>query len=180
MRKRLKRIAMRTFITYTFILAGIFLIFGCSTPEYFHDTSSFERQKDLQNTRTANVFGEIFTGVSSVCMAVAFDGEVEYYPGAQQFKKIKLINPTTDTMYVNMLTDLYWDKDNYCDFMDIRIPPLEECKVLVPVNASYNLYFSPTPQSDDDEMLEIFTSDVLKRISLKPNMTLTTLEDKQK
>ncbi len=174
----MKRIAMKPFLTYTAFIIGILLLFSCSSPQYFHDTSSFERQKDLQNARAGNVFGEIFLGVTSVCMAAAFDGEVEYYPSEQQFKKLKLLNPTADTMYVNMLTDLYWDKDNYCDFMDIRIPPLEECGVLVPINANYNLYFSTTPQSDDDEMLEIFTTNV-KRISLKPNMTVLGENDNQ-
>lgn len=151
-------------------IIGVFLLAACSSPQYFHDSSSYERQKDLQDTRSANVFGDIFLGVTSVCMAAAFDGEVEFYPSEQQFKKLKLINPTKDTMYVNMLTDLYWDENNYCDFMDIRIPPKTECKIIVPMNANYNLYFSPTPESDDDEMLEIFTTDI-KRISFKPNMT---------
>lgn len=151
-------------------IIGVFFLAACSSPQYFHDSSSYERQKELQDTRSANVFGDIFLGVTSVCMAAAFDGEVEFYPSEQQFKKLKLINPTKDTMYVNMLTDLYWDENNYCDFMDIRIPPKTECKIIVPMNANYNLYFSPTPESDDDEMLEIFTTDI-KRISFKPNMT---------
>lgn len=42
---------------------------------------------------------------------------------------------------------------------------------MVPMNAAYNLYFSNTPQSDDDEMIEIYTTDV-KRFSLNPGMTL--------
>lgn len=81
------------------------------------------------------------------------------------------MNPTKDTMYINMLTDVTWDKNDYCDFMDIRIPPKTNCKVLVPVDANYNLYFSNTPEDDDDEMLEIFTSDINK-LSLYPGITL--------
>jgi hypothetical protein len=70
-----------------------------------------------------------------------------------------------------MLTDIYWDKDDYCDFMDIRIPPKQSCRILVPVNAVYNVYFSETPQNDDDEMIEIKTSEK-SRINLLPGMTL--------
>ncbi len=107
----------------------------------------------------------------SVFSSSALDTEIEWHPSEQEFKKLKLINPTADTMYINMLTDIFWDKNDYCDFMDIRIPPKTECKIFVPVNANYNLYFSNTPQTDDDEMLEIFTTD-LKRISLYPGITI--------
>jgi len=161
---------MKKLSTFLLLIAAVFL-WSCSAPQYFHDPSSRKRQKELLDTRSANVFGDVFMGVSSVCMAAAFDGEVEFYPTEQHFKKLKLYNPTGDTMYVNMLTDVYWDENNYCDFMDIRIPPRTECKVMVPIAANYNLYFSPTPESEDDEMLEIYTSSI-KRISLKPGMTL--------
>jgi hypothetical protein len=111
----------------------------------------------------------VASGIGSVFMSAMLETEVEFYPSEQQFKKINLMNPTNDTMYVNMLTDVIWDKEDYCDFMDIRIPPKLNCKVLVPVEANYNLYYSTTPQSNDDDMLEIYTSDV-KRISLYPRI----------
>ncbi|MCY1722503.1 hypothetical protein OU798_19290 [Prolixibacteraceae bacterium Z1-6] len=148
----------------------LLLIYSCSAPKYFYDESSYQRQKELHNCRSGNVFCDIMTGVGSVVAGAVLDAEVQFYPSMQQFKKLNLVNPTNDTIYVNMLTDVFWDKQNYCDFMDIRIPPHLNCKVLVPVEANYNLYFSNTQQSDDDEMLEIFTSNV-KRIALYPGLT---------
>ena len=168
---------MKKHFTFSLVLLSALFFMSCSAPKYIHDTSSFERQKDLRQTRSANVFGDIFVGISTACVSAALETDIEFYPSEQQFKKLKLVNPTNDTIYVNMLTDVYWDEDNYCDFMDIRIPPQMNCKVMVPVEANYNLYFSNTPQSDDDEILEIFTNNV-KRISLKPGMTM--LSDKQK
>jgi len=147
------------------------LLFSCSSPKYFHNQSSFERQKELKKDRSINVWSDVGMSVASVFSSAAFDVELNYYPSDQEFKKINLINPTIDTMYINMLTDLYWDKEDYCDFMDIRLPPKTNCKVLVPVNANYNLYFSNTPESTDDEMMEIFTSDI-KKISLNPGITV--------
>jgi hypothetical protein len=73
-----------------------------------------------------------------------------------------------------MLTDIYWDKNNYCDFMDIRIPPKEKCRILVPVNADYNVYFSQTPQDDDDEMIKINTKE-LNQLIIKPGITLAKI-----
>ncbi len=155
-----------------FIMLGFtLLIISCSSPKYFHDKQSYKRQKELQKNRSANVSSDIFRGMFSIFSAAALDLDVEWDPSQQEFKKIKLINPTSDTMYINMLTDIFWDENDYCDFMDIRIPPNANCKVLVPVNANYNLYFSNTPQNDDDEMLEIFT-DNLKQVALYPGITL--------
>lgn len=150
----------------------ILVMYSCSSPQYFHDKSSYNRQKELQNSRSAKITSDIALGVLSVFSAAALDFEVGWVPSEQKFKKLNLINPTQDTIYINMLTDVVWDELDYCDFMDIRIPPKMECKVLVPMNANYNLYFSNTPQSDDDELLEIFTTD-LNKISLYPGITAT-------
>ncbi len=164
-----KQKTMHKLLPYSILFILFILIQSCSTPKYFHDESSYERQKELHGCRSGNIFCDVASGIGSVFMSAMLETEVEFYPSEQQFKKINLINPTNDTMYVNMLTDLIWDKEDYCDFMDIRIPPKLNCKVLVPVEANYNLYYSTTPQSDDDDMLEIFTSDV-KRISLHPQL----------
>ncbi|HPF51591.1 MAG TPA: hypothetical protein PK335_08440 [Draconibacterium sp.] len=159
-------------------LISVFLL-SCSTPNYFYDPSSKERQKELRSTRSANVWSDIILSFSSACISAAFDTEIGYIPQEQKFKKLNLVNTTSDTMYVNMLTDVFWDESNYCDFMDIRIPPKLNCKVMVPLDATYNLYFSTTPEENDDEMIEISTSS-FKRISLKPGMTILTEIDEGK
>lgn len=161
---------MKKHHAYTLLLALSLFVLSCSSPKYFYDESSLERQKELQSKRCSNVFCDVMLGIGSVFIAVATETDVAYVPSDQQFKKLNLVNPGNDTLYVNMLTDLVWDKNNYCDFMDIRIPPHLNCNVLVPVNANYNLYFSNTPQSDDDELLEINTS-ALKKIALYPGLT---------
>lgn len=161
---------MKKQITFILFILLIQLMYSCSSPQYFHDKSSYNRQKELQNSRSANITSDIALGILSVFSEAALDIQVNWYPSEQKFKRINLINPTSDTMYVNMLTDVFWDEFNYCDFMDIRIPPNLECKVLVPINATYNLYYSNTPQSNDDELLEIFTSE-LSKISLAPGIT---------
>lgn len=70
-----------------------------------------------------------------------------------------------------MNTNVIWDKEDYCDFMDIRIPPSLNCKVMVPVETLYNLYFSTTPESDDDEMMQVYSGDI-KNIKLYSGITL--------
>lgn len=154
----------------TFTLITAFLFCACSSPKFFHDQSSYKRQVELKKDRSGNVFSDISLGILSAISSETLDVNMGWYPSEQEFKKINLNNPTKDTIYVNMLTDVYWDEFDYCDFMDIRIPPYENCKVLVPLNANYNLYFSNTSENDDDEMLEIFTNDI-KKISLTPGMT---------
>ncbi|MDX8340332.1 hypothetical protein SLH46_14115 [Draconibacterium sp. IB214405] len=157
--------------THLLIFCTVLLFTSCAAPQYIHDTSSYERQKELRANRSGNVFVDIMSGVGSVFVAAMLDCEVDYVPSDQEFKKLKLVNPTNDTLYINMLTDLVWDNENYCDFMDIRIPPKLNCKVMVPMHAAYHLYFSNTPESEDDEMIQIYTTDV-KRFTLTPGMTL--------
>jgi len=163
-------------LKYGLLFGVAMVVFSCSTQNYIHDSSSFNRQKELKNTRSGNVLGDIFVGSLSVASSVFWDSGWEWQPTEQKFKKMNLINPTSDTVYVNMLTDIYWDKNNYCDFMDIRIPPKEKCRILVPVNADYNVYFSKTPQNDDDEMLKINTHES-KQLILKPGITLTSVSN---
>ena len=69
-----------------------------------------------------------------------------------------------------MLTDFMFRDNTYCDFMDIRIPPGENCRLLMPFGAVYNVYFSNTPTPDDDEMIQIDTG-LKNRIILYPGMT---------
>ena len=131
---------------------------------------SRERQIELRKNRSGNIFADIGLSIASLFMMAAVNVDVGLFPDEQEFKKLKIINPSKDTLFVNMLTDAIWDEDNYCDFMDIRIPPKQKCRVLVPVNANYNMYFSNTTENDDDELIEIFTNNI-KKISLYPGLT---------
>lgn len=162
---------MKKRLPYLLIISTLMLFQSCSSPKYIYDTSSYERQKELRASRGGNVFVDVMAGIGTVFVGAMLECEVDYAPSEQQFKKLNLINPTNDTLYINMLTDLVWDNEGYCDFMDIRIPPKLNCKVMVPMHAAYNLYFSNTPESQDDEMIEIYTTDV-KRFTLYPGMTL--------
>ncbi len=153
------------------VFSALVLFQSCAAPKYFHDDLSYQRQVELQECRSKNIFCDVAVGVGSIIFSVATETDVGYIPSGQQFKKLKLINMSSDTMYINMLTDLVWDEKDYCDFMDIRIPPHLKCKVLVPINAMYNVYFSTTPQSNDDEMLEVFTGSI-NRLALTPGLTL--------
>lgn len=161
---------MKHLLKFAVFLGVIIINCSCSAPKYIHDSSSYNRQKELINTRSANVFGEILIGSLTVVSSVYFGDEVEFQPIIQNFKKLNLKNVTNDTIYVNMLTDIFWDENDYCDFMDIRIPPNSNCRILVPLDAEYNVYFSKTPESDDDEMLKINTKEHSK-LTLTPGIT---------
>ena len=143
------------------------VILSCSSAKYIHDPVSRERQKDLTGSRSTSVITEGLMATLSVVSAAVFETGVGWYPTEARFKKIILRNPSHDTLYVNMLTDVFWDTDNYCDFMDIRIPSEKSCQILCPVDAEYNIYFSNTVQDDDDEMITINTSEKNK-LTLKP------------
>ena len=147
------------------LVAGAF--FSCSSAKYIHDPESRDRQKDLSGSRSSSVIADGLMAMFSVASAVVFETGVDWYPTETRFKKMMIRNPTKDTLYVNMLTDVFWDTNNYCDFMDIRIPPEKSCRILCPVDAEYNVYYSNTIQEDDDEMITINTSEKNK-LTLNP------------
>lgn len=153
------------------VLFVLLIIQSCTTGRYFYDQESQSRQTELKKHRSGNIFADIGLTMASLFVLAAVDIDPGLYPQGREFKKLKLINPSEDTIYVNMLTDVYWDEENFCDFFDIRIPPGGKCRVLVPVDANYNLYFSHTPESEDDELLNINTGD-FKRISLYKGLTI--------
>ncbi len=163
---------MKTKTSLTTILL-VLVIFSCTSPKYIHDPSSHKRQKELRAARSGNVAGDILATIFTAVFSAATDVETHMDYGEREFKNFKLVNASTDTMYVNMLTDASWDSENYCDFMDIRIPPREYCKILVPMGINYNIYFGITDDAEKDEFVEINTYDI-RRIALKPGMTLDT------
>ena len=154
----------------TSILIFILLLGSCAAPQHIYDRDSYKRQKELRASRATNVFGEILAGCTSVAIGAMLDTEIEFPDSEQEFKKLNLVNKSADTLYVNMLTDVYWDTLNYCDFMDIRIPPHLNCRVMVPMNAAYNIYFSNKPEEGNDELLEVYSTDV-RRLKLYPGIT---------
>lgn len=161
---------IKNYLIYSILLIAV--LFGSCTPSlYIHDPDSYKRQKELCNSRSGNVAGDILVGFTAAFVGAMLDTEVEIFPADQEFKRINLVNVTSDTLYVNMLTDVYWDTNNYCDFMDIRIPPQLNCRVMVPMNAAYNIYYTSVNDGNHDNLLEIFTTDV-KRIKLNPLYTM--------
>ncbi len=160
---------MKTKSTLAAVLIIISLI-SCTSSKYIHDPSSNKRQKELRSSRSGNVAADIFLTIGSVILSESLDVNVDYFPAGQDFKNFKLVNNTKDTMFVNMLTDATWDNEDYCDFMDIRIPPEEKCKILVPLGVNYNVYFGTSDNPEKDEYLQINTFDV-RKLGLKPGMT---------
>jgi hypothetical protein len=158
---------------YLIFLIDLILLTNCSTTKYVYDESSNQRQKELIHVRSGAVTGEIFLATFSVLLSAVSGTELDYYPSETRFKKIQLQNPTNDTVYVNMLTDVYRDKLDYCDFMDIRIPPGKSCRMLCPVNAEYNVYFRNKWENEEDEMITINTAG-LSSVKLVPASTLTS------
>lgn len=155
---------------FIFLLVTLFFLYGCNQTRYIQDPVSKKRQSELKKMRSGNIFTHIGKVFFAVLVSSVIETNTNLTPDNQEFKKLKLINPGDDTLYVNMLTDVYWDVDNYCDFLNIQIPPGKKCKIFVPAYANYNLYFSNTPESNDDEMIEIYTGE-LKRISLYQGLT---------
>lgn len=133
------------------------LLFSCATPQYIHDPASAERHKKIQGNRGCNTAGCISMALVSILFSAITGSEGDFDTGEKEYKHIVLENTSADTLFVNMLTDHVLDGNMYSDIMDIRIPPATKCRLLLPKDAVYNVYFSNTPEPDDDEMIEFDT-----------------------
>ena len=153
-------------------IAGLLLLLtSCSSYKYFYDTPSRDLQQKLRTQRTGNAFFEGFKVVGAFVFALLTNSPViDYNPDQKEFKNLNLFNSSPDTLFVNMLSDVKWDTTRYCDFMDIRIPPGKNCRMLVPKYTNYNIYFSNTPDPDDDEKIEINT-EKFRKIAVYSGLT---------
>lgn len=144
------------------------ILSSCVTSAYITDQESIERQKEMRKYRTGVNFAEVGVLFASA-VGEAFTGVSIYpEPSPQSFRKMKLINVSKDTLYINMVTDWFWKDSVYCDIREIVMPPLESAKVIVPLGAAYNVFFRTDYNAPDDETVEINTAET-GRVRLNPN-----------
>lgn len=156
--------------TILLVLAVLILFGGCTTTRYLTDATSIERQHDMKTHRVGKNIGEGCLNISFFILAAVLNSEFVPVESERTFKRISIVNEsTTDSLFVNMVTDVVWKETGYCDIMGIVLPPETIQKLLLPYPAAYNVYFK-TPFSEE-EKLEIRTDSKLRRITLKPGMT---------
>jgi hypothetical protein len=151
------------------LLTGLFL--SCTTTRHIYDEASLIRHQKLKRHRAGNAVTDALITTGSIVFAAITGESSVYTPEGNQFRKVTMHNTSTDTLLVNMLTDYIIQDTIYCDFMDIRIPPMEKCRLLLPKGILYNVYFSNTPVPEDDEMIEVDTGRK-RRVILYPGMTV--------
>lgn len=150
---------------------------GCTNTRYLTDQVSIERQHDMKRHRTGGNVGDVFLNIANFFIAATLNSGYEVYSSERTFKRITVFNESTDTLNVNMVTDIVWKETGYCDIMGIVLPPATRQKLLVPYPAAYNVYFK-TPFTEE-EKLEIRTDSKLRIVKLKPGMTNVPLQKEE-
>lgn len=159
---------IKNFITFL-VLAAIVFCGGCTSTKYLTDAQSIERQKDMRNNRTGTNIGDIVLSFANLFISGALNTEYTISQSERAFKRITIENVSTDTLTVNMVTDVEWKESGYCDIMGIVLPPGTKQKLLTPFPAAYNIYFR-TPYSEE-EKLEIRNDGKHRRFALRPGIT---------
>lgn len=152
------------------VLTVLLLFGGCTNTRYLTDVESIERQHDMRKNRTGGNIGDVGINIGSFLLSVFFNVSYDVSSGERDFKRISIVNQSADSLYVNMVTDIVWKEDGYCDIMGIVLPPGAKQKLLVPYPAAYNVYFQ-TPYSEE-EKLEIRTDNRPRSIRLRDGMTI--------
>jgi len=149
------------------ILLAIFI--SCTTSGYITDQESIKRQKEMRKYRTGLNFADAGLLMASSVGAVLTGVNVYPEPLAQSYKKLRLVNESKDTLFVNMVTDWLWKDSVYYDIKDIVMPPLQSAKIIVPMGAAYNVFFRSNYYAPDDEKVEINTAEITS-VRLRPGI----------
>lgn len=155
--------------TILILLAALILCGGCTNTRYLTDSVSIGRQHDMRSNRTGKNIGAGCLNFASLVLSAILDIEFQTVQSEREFKKITLVNESTDSLIINMVTDIVWKESGYCDIMGIVLPPQARQKLLGPYPAAYNVYFR-TPDSEE-EKLEVRTDNKHRIIKLRPGMT---------
>lgn len=147
----------------------LFLVCSCTGTRYLTDSTSIGRQHDMKKHRTGVNVGDIVISFINLFISNALDTEYEISQSERAFKRITVINESTDTLFVNMVTDIVWKETGYCDIMGIVLPPKKRQGLLAPYPAAYNVYFKTN--YSNEEKLEFRTDDKHRKITLRANMT---------
>lgn len=157
------------------VLAAVVCCSGCTSTRYLTDQTSIDRQHDMRNNRAGVNIGDVVINIFSLFLSGALNTPYEVSQSERAFKRITIVNESTDSLYVNMVTDIVWKETGYCDIMGIALPAGASQKLLVPYPAAYNVYFrSPT---SEEEKLEIRTDSRKRYFKLKSGMTNLKLEE---
>ncbi len=155
--------------TILLLFAAIILFGGCTNTRYLTDPTSIDRQHNMRSNRVGKNIGEGCLNVGSFFFSIIFNTEFAPIQSERTFKRISIINQSADSLFVNMVTDIVWKEEGYCDIMGIVLPPGAKQKLLLPYPAAYNIFFQ-TPFTEE-EKLEIRTDNKLRRINLNAGMT---------
>ncbi len=157
-------------------LAVVLYSGGCVSTRYITDQPSAKRQHEMHRHRTGVNIGDVLLSTASLILSGTTNSEFNFSQSERAFKKISIINASSDSLMVNMVTDIEWKKGDTCDVFGIVLPPRAGQKLLVPYPAAYNVYFK-TPASEE-EMVEIRTDDKQSNYKLKPGTTQQAPENK--
>lgn len=152
------------------VLTAVVLCGGCTNTRYLTDPVSIGRQKNMKSNRVGKNIGEGCLNMSLFILAGVLNYDFEPIESERAFKRISVVNQSNDSLYINMVTDILWKEQGYCDVMGIVLPPGAKQKLLLPYPAAYNVYFR-SPDSEE-EMLGIRTDSKLRQVNLKPRMTI--------
>ncbi|MDO8928763.1 MAG: hypothetical protein Q7W54_07225 [Bacteroidota bacterium] len=156
------------------VLTVIILFGGCTNTRYLTDPTSIGRQKNMKSNRVGKNIGEGCINMTLFILAGVLNFDFEPVESERTFKRISIVNESTDSLFVNMVTDIVWKEDGYCDIMGIALPPGAKQKLLVPYPAAYNVFFQ-SPYAEE-EKLEVRTDSKLRQIRLRAGMTVFDIE----
>lgn len=161
---------MRPKTLFLLVLAAALVFSGCTGTRYVTDQATIKRQHEMRGKRTGGNVGDVLVNFGNFFLSALLNADYEVYSSERSYKRITVTNESTDSLYVNMVTDIKWNDNDYCDIMGIALPAGARQKVLVPYPAAYNVYFRKP--GSEEEKIEVRTDGKARIVRLKPGMTI--------
>lgn len=157
---------------FLLVLAATLACGGCTSTRYLTDQATIKRMHEMRGKRTGGNVGDIVVNFGNFFLSALLNTDYQVYSSERSYKRITVVNESNDSLYVNMVTDIKWNDNDYCDILGISLPAGARQKVLAPFPAAYNVYFHKP--GSEEEKLEIRTDEKSRLVRLRPGMTNVT------
>ena len=92
----------------TYVLISIIYFTSCTNTRYLTDSKSIDRQHDMRSNRYRVNIGDVFVNIANFFISGVLNTGFEVSQSERAFKRITIVNESSDSLFVNMVTDMVW------------------------------------------------------------------------
>jgi ABC-type uncharacterized transport system auxiliary subunit len=88
------------------VLAAAIVLSGCTSTRYLTDPATIKQQHEMRSKRIGGNVGDVLVNFGNFFLSALLNTNYEVYSSERSYKRITVVNESTDSLYVNMVTDI--------------------------------------------------------------------------